>query len=99
MALLLRAGGPHEDVRPANPKGFTLTELQTLVGGYIELAPANDADFLLVIDEEGKLKNKPVNEDATLLYKHGWHDSIVGDVLYMLRSEMDEEEGGDHDGN
>ena len=40
--------------------GAQLHILQNLVDGYIEVYPIRD-DLLLIIDEEGKLKDKPMN--------------------------------------
>ena len=40
--------------------GAQLHILQNLVGGYIEVYPIRE-DLLLIIDEEGKLKDKPMN--------------------------------------
>ena len=40
--------------------GSQLHILQNLVGGYIAVYPIRD-DLLLIIDEEGKLKDKPMN--------------------------------------
>jgi hypothetical protein len=42
-------------------------------------------DGILIIDEEGKLKDKPVNEVASKMYadKYGDEDIIVGDAIYI----------------
>lgn len=40
--------------------GAQLHILQNLVDGYIEVYPIRD-DLLLIINEEGKLKDKPMN--------------------------------------
>jgi Domain of unknown function (DUF3846) len=84
MATFLRTTGESETVSPANGVNWTLPELQTLVGGYIEIARTTDGRFL-VLDEEGKCghKMKPLNRAATLIYQHGRHDPIVGDVLIV----------------
>jgi hypothetical protein len=52
-----------------------LEELQKAVGGYIETV--SRAGFVLVCDEEGRLKGKPDNETASRLVGI----SIVGDAL------------------
>ena len=95
MATFLRTTGECEEIAPANGVHWTLEELQTLVGGYIEIVHTKSGKFL-VIDEEGKLKHKPVNLAATLLYRFGDHDPIVGEALIIeTRLEMngpDEEE-------
>jgi hypothetical protein len=62
-----------------------LKRLQTLVGGFIEVVhpvpfggPIFD-DVVMIVDDEGKLKDKPVNVLASALYNG--YDPIVGDVV------------------
>lgn len=59
----------------------TLEEAQALVGGYVEVVYLPDGRQML-IDEEGKLKRKPVNVEATMLYGRR-NDVIVGDVVVL----------------
>ncbi len=63
----------------------TLSELQELVGGYIEVVQSHDGSADIIFDEEGKLKDKQVNISATTMWlgedKTLWHDVIVGDVV------------------
>ena len=61
----------------------SLSEAQKFVGGWVECVQVNDG--VLIIDEEGKLKNKPVNEVASKMYadKYGDEDIIVGDAIYI----------------
>lgn len=42
----------------------TLKELQTLVGGYIEVYPSNNGKYIYLVDEEGLLKGKDFNQPA-----------------------------------
>ena len=72
----------------------TLHEFQRLVGGYIEIVRPYmlPNDWVMVIDEEGKLKGKPVNRVCTALYASSW-DNIVGDA-FLLREDMVETEDG-----
>ena len=53
------------------------------MGGYVELVKVKDG--ILLIDEEGKLKDKPVNVDASKLYfdTYGDPDIIVGPAIYI----------------
>lgn len=66
-------------------KAPTLEELQKLVGGYINVVESLDGEADIVLDEEGKLKGKEVNESATTLWlgddKADWFDVLVGDVV------------------
>lgn len=63
-----------------------LQVLQDLVGGYIETVPVRMKPEegvwpLLIVDEEGKLKGKPLNTAATLLADVD--HSIVGDAVLV----------------
>jgi len=55
----------------------TLKELQELVGGYIETINWNDK--VIIIDEEGLCKNKPVNKVITNMVGF----PIVGDAVVV----------------
>ena len=75
-----------DDVKP------TLKEMQKFVGGYIEVVQSADTKYDIILDEEGKLKGKPINREATELYvgeeyddtSAGWDfDVIVGDVMML----------------
>ena len=75
-----------DDVEP------TLEQMQKFVGGYIEVVTSADTNSQIVLDEEGKLKGKPLNKEATELYVGeekddtcaGWDfDYIVGDVMVL----------------
>jgi len=61
----------------------SLSDAQKFVGGWVEVVRVNDG--ILIIDEEGKLKDKPVNEVASKMYadKYGDEDIIVGDAIYI----------------
>ena len=61
----------------------SLSEAQKFVGGWVEVVQVNDG--VLIIDEEGKLKDKPVNQVASKMYadKYGDEDIIVGDAIYI----------------
>jgi hypothetical protein len=94
MATLYRENGTSEEIQPANGSSFTLEEQQTLVGGYIEVTWTRDGR-LMVLDEHGKLKGKRMNLPATMLYRYGAYDPIVGDVLIGTRLELDGVEFGE----
>ena len=61
----------------------SLSDAQKFVGGWVEVVQVNDG--VLIIDEEGKLKNKDVNEISSKMYadKYGDADIIVGDAIYI----------------
>ena len=87
MATLYRTTGFQEQILPLNHVSFSLEEMQTLVGGYIQMAFTHDGK-VIVLDEEGKLKGKAVNHVATTHYRFGSHDHIVGEALVGSPSEM-----------
>ena len=91
MALIYRASGDVENVEPKNGTDFQLEELQAIVGGWIEVKFLSDADGgVMIMNEEGKLRNLPYNERATTLYREFVYeyDFIVGDVLICDKSEI-----------
>lgn len=90
MANLIKVDGSIATVKPKNGTDFKLSELQELVGGYIQVISVND-DMLLVIDEEGKLKNSPFNPLATNIAKGFVRDDdfIVGNALHCKSSEVE----------
>lgn len=75
-ALHFKEDGTLEILKPTN-KYFTLQELQDAVGGYIELYPYHYANKLIICDEEGLIKEKPVNK----LFERLTSVSLVGDIV------------------
>ena len=70
--------------------------LQELMGSYIEIVRPKglESPFVMVIDEEERLKKKPINVIGSYFYgfqEHG--EPIVGDVL--LVKEIDTADGRD----
>lgn len=79
--VILKVDGSQQDYPPANGKTFTLDELKKAIGGgWIEIIRL-PGGRLMVIDEEGKLKNMELNRQATLLLPFFMKDCIVGDAL------------------
>ena len=92
MAKLYRADGTETTVNPKGKK-WTLEELQNVVGGYIEMMPGVGT-LKMVLDEEGRLKGKPVNLAATEMVQiilQGkplrYNPVICGDVLVLDKGE------------
>ena len=71
-----------EDCTPKNGKTFELTEIQEIVGGYVEPIRLNDGR-MIIVDEDGKSKNKAVNITATNILRrdHFTTDYIVGTAI------------------
>jgi len=90
MATVIQTDGRLREVAPANGVEFTLAELQTVVGGYIEAVRNFDGRFMF-LNEEGKLHGLPVNIIATHLARVSWSirpdDVIVGDVIICTMAE------------
>lgn len=68
----------------------SLKEIQDAVGGHIELAMTTDGGGMY-INEEGKLNDLPVNQEASKLYSYFGYDVIVGDVVVMSEAELQAE--------
>ncbi len=75
-------------MKPALGESFSLEELQSMVGGYIEVIRTHTGDFM-VCNEDGKLKRLPYNEQATERYRYGKHDRIAGDVVIAKFRELE----------
>lgn len=91
MAMLIKSNGEIiENIKPDNGKKFSLKELQTYIGGYIELLSSNDHQYM-VIDEEGKIKDKEYNEIATVIMEDilAPGDYIAGNALIIDCNEID----------
>lgn len=82
MNAIIKSDNTIVNTQPKNGTDFSLEELQQIVGGYIEIVYLLD-DYIMVINEEGKLMNLPMNAQATHIYQNhtGCYDTIVGDVL------------------
>lgn len=89
MAQIIKSNGETKTVEPKNGTDFKLEELQAIVGGYIQIAYLRD-DEIMVMDDEGKLKEKDLNLQASLRYRRDVnpYDSIVGDVLICKTNQV-----------
>lgn len=69
----------------------TLENLQRTVGGYIECVTDPDGKFVIICDEEGRLKDKPYN--CTVNFGQHRHPvSFVGDIVAVGMGEEDFED-------
>lgn len=80
--MWLKADTTVEAIRPDNSTDFSFKELQGYVGGYIEIVRLPN-NYILVVDEEGVLKQKKLNKKASELAGQ----PIVGDVV-LCKSKM-----------
>lgn len=69
--------------RNVNVKNNVLGQLQDIVGGYIQTVNIpNDRENVLVVDEEGLIKQKRLNKAASFLVRN----NIVGNaVIFPVR--------------
>ena len=76
-AYVLKTDGTRQDLdqRPS------LEEAQQIVGGWIELVNVRGTNLTLVVDEEGRLKNKPSNYQASALAP--MYPQLCGDVIVL----------------
>lgn len=69
----------------------TLEDFQKWVGGYIEVVPTCISGHMLLVDEEGKLRNKKANALATQISGVLGRDVILGNaVLVRLNASRDD---------
>ena len=89
QAQLLRSDGSRDDISPMNGKKFEFVgEAYDLIGAtIIQICETHDGRLLLV-DEEGKLAGKAVNDAATALYIYGAYDPIVGDAIVCTKRQL-----------
>lgn len=90
--FILKTDGSKHVITPQVGTKFNLEELQELVGGYIEVINLS-ANKALVVNEEGKLHNLPVNKIATALAQYCNAifptDCIVGDAVVIENKRLD----------
>ena len=74
----------------------SLKDAQTFVGGYVEGISFPNGDYL-IINEEGKLEQLPVNDEATKLwrttftadkYLWGHDDFVVGPAILIKKKAL-----------
>ena len=83
MATIYKTGGEVIETTPKNGIDFSLSELQAIVSGYIEIINLFDGR-IMVVNEEGKLKGLAINHVATRIFNKAFpttFDVVVGDVL------------------
>lgn len=100
MATYYKIDGLEMEVAPKNGKTFSYDELRAFVGYIIEivLLPSGKS---IVVHEEGKLINLPINRKATEAWKkeyplekypHNNDALVVGDALIATREELESED-------
>lgn len=87
MAYIIYPNAPKKYIEPSNGTDFSLEELQSIVGGYIEVIWLDKFlgdEYIMVVNEEGKLLGLPSNHEASSI---AWQP-IVGTALLCRASEV-----------
>ena len=93
MGKIYKTDGMVIATEPANGNDFQLSELRSVVGGYIEVVTLRDG-LMMVVNEEGKLQNLPVNYNATTVLQNmavnegDKNDYVCGDALVCERHQI-----------
>ena len=99
MAQVFYTNGDIKTIEPKNGADFTLDELKEHINGYIEVIAIRDPEdllkgenLLMLIDEDGKIKNLPANLNASR-FAHNTQsiqvsDYIFGNAILCRRSEL-----------
>jgi len=81
MAKILFTNGKIKDL---DYMALTLDLMHNIVGGYIEMIPLPEDEFI-ICNEDGTRLGLPINKKASDLYKK---DIIVGDVIIAKKNEI-----------
>jgi hypothetical protein len=91
MAKFVTVKGEILDVKPDNKKVFTLKELQSYVGGYIQMLRLPSGETL-ICNEDGMNLELATNTLATFLVQKSYNgqrtQQFVGDVLFVENCEI-----------
>ena len=90
MAQIIKTNGERVETSPKNGKDFKLEELQEIVNGWIEIVWLPN-DMVLIVNEDGKPLDLPINQEATKIYQDafGFNDVIVGDALLCNTNQVE----------
>lgn len=84
IAQLLKPDGTYSDIVPKNGKNFKLDETYAILGVDIVQVVRLKKNQILIVDEEGLLKNNPqINHAASKLAQEaGTAEGIVGNAIW-----------------
>ena len=93
MATLYKSNGVVIEVEPKNGEKFQLEELYEMLGcDTVERVFIEGTKVIMIVDENGKLKRRPRNQTATMIYHrrqrmNPW-DWIAGDALVCFGNQF-----------
>ena len=90
MSYLITPRGEKQAALPKDRVAFSVTELQDMVQGYIEVKEIRDG--LLVYDVDGVLNDKLYNKTATELlrdYDESFEGFVAGNAVVCERIRVD----------
>lgn len=82
-ARLIKEDGRLTEIEPKNGTDFKLKELQDYIGGLIEIVYLPN-EFILIVDEEGLLKERQYNMAASFVAGQ----TIVGTAILCKASQV-----------
>jgi hypothetical protein len=83
MRKIIKIDGTEHNIEGEEP--LSLEFMQKTVGGYIEMVYPEDPNLIMVVDEEGQLKQKLYNKKASAIAGQ----TIVGDVIVCDKKYID----------
>ena len=85
MAIQIHPNGTSDTVLPSEGQRFTLKELQSIVGGYVERLMLLETGLVMYINEEGTIMGLPANPVASMIFGR----PLVGEVIVGSPLELD----------
>lgn len=91
MNRLITPRGEIQEAAPRDGVAFSVTELQDLVGGYIDIKEIDDEE-MVVYDVDGARNDKLYNKAATELILSSdpkWNGFVAGNAVVCSRVRVD----------
>ena len=65
MSIIYTTIGTVEEVFPEDKQSFSLKEIQSFVGGYVERISNSNSTDIVLVNEEARIKKLPFNVNAS----------------------------------
>lgn len=79
-AYVIDVDGKITEIAPQNGSDFQLEELYSIIECNLIETVYLGHSHVMIVDEEGKINDKPFNAKASILYSNP-HDAIVGKAV------------------